>query len=301
MRITNSMMNRSVLSDLNDVANRLTETQRKLSSGKDVNRPSDDPYRAGRAIGLRGDIEGMKQYGRNIDEALGWQTVTDTALTTMTKFAQRARELVVEGATETLSQADRDAIAQEIDQIIAGMKQEANATYDGRYVFAGTDTAGRPYDSTLGTGTDAFAGDQLIQQREIGPGVRLGVNVTGDEILGGATGASGNMLAVLRDVATHLRSGDAESLGGADLSALDDEMDNLLAVQARVGAGMNRLETAKSRLLEVQEAATKMLSDVEDADMARTIIDFNTQQAVYQSALKAGAQVIQPSLLDFLS
>jgi flagellar hook-associated protein 3 FlgL len=263
MRITNSMMNRSVLSDLNDVANRLTETQRKLSSGKEVNRPSDDPYRAGRAIGLRGDIEGMKQYGRNIDEALGWQTVTDTALTTMTKFVQRARELVVEGATETLSQADRDAIAQEIDQIIAGMKQEANATYDGRYVFAGTDTAARPYDSTLGTGNDTYAGDQII--------------------------------------ATHLRSGDAESLGSADLSALDDEMDNLLAVQARVGAGMNRLETAKSRLLEVQEAATKMLSDVEDADMAKTIIDFNTQQAVYQSALKAGAQVIQPSLLDFLS
>ncbi len=301
MRITNSMMNRSVLSDLNDVANRLTETQRKLSSGKEVNRPSDDPYRAGRAIGLRGDIEGMKQYGRNIDEALGWQTVTDTALTTMTKFAQRARELVVEGATETLSQADRDAIAQEIDQIIAGMKQEANATYDGRYVFAGTDTAARPYDSTLGTGNDTYAGDQIIQQREIGPGVRLGVNVTGDEILGGAAGASGNMLAVLRDVATHLRSSDAEALGGADLSALDDEMDNLLAVQARVGAGMNRLETAKSRLLEIQEAATKMLSDVEDADMAKTIIDFNTQQAVYQSALKAGAQVIQPSLLDFLS
>jgi flagellar hook-associated protein 3 FlgL len=300
MRVTNSMMNRSVLSDLNAVANRLTETQRKMASGKEINKPSDDPYGAGRALSLRGELEAMRQHGRNVDEALGWQTVTDTALGTIGDLAQRARELVVQGANDTLSETDRNAIAQEIDQIIAGMKQEANATYDGRYVFAGTDTAARPYDSTLGTGNDAFAGDQVIQQREIGPGVRLGVNVTGDEILGGAAGGAGNMLGVLRDIAAHLRSGDAESLGGADLSALDDEMDNLLAVQARVGAGMNRLETAKSRLLEVQEAATKMLSDVEDADMAKTIIDFNTQQAVYQSALKAGAQVIQPSLLDFL-
>jgi flagellar hook-associated protein 3 FlgL len=299
MRITNSMMNRSVLSDLNSVANRLTETQRKLSSGKDINRPSDDPYRAGRAIGLRTDLEGMAQHKRNIDEALGWQTVTDTALTTITKFSQRARELVVEGSTDTLSQSDRDAIAQEIDQIIAGMKQEANATYDGRYVFAGTSTSTRPYDST-NAGSDAYSGDQGIQQREIGPGVRLGVNVTGDEVLGGAAGGAGNLLTVLRDVATHLRSGDSVALGNGDLSALDDGIDNLLAVQARVGAGMNRLETAKSRLDEVEEAATKMLSDVEDADMAKTIIDFNTQQAVYQSALKAGAQVIQPSLLDFL-
>ena len=129
-----------------------------MSSGKDINRPSDDPYRAGRAIGLRTDLEGMAQHERNIDEALGWQTVTDTALTTITKFSQRARELVVQGATDTLSQSDRNAIAQEIDQIIAGMKQEANATYDGRYVFAGTSTSTRPYDSTARDGQRRLLG-----------------------------------------------------------------------------------------------------------------------------------------------
>jgi flagellar hook-associated protein 3 FlgL len=43
-----------------------------------------------------------------------------------------------------------------------------------------------------------------------------------------------------------------------------------------------------------------MLSNTEDADMAKTLVDFSTQQAVYQSALNAGARVVQVSLLDFL-
>jgi flagellar hook-associated protein 3 FlgL len=300
-RITNSMMNRSLLADLNNVANRLTETQRKLSSGKEVNRPSDDPYAAGRALGLRSELEAIKQHSRNVDEAMGWQAVTDTALGTIGDLAQRARELVVQGGTDTLSATDRNAIAQEIEQIIAAMKQEANATYDGRYVLAGMNSDQPPYDATVGaTPNDTFAGTGDRQLREIGAGVTLAVNVTGEEVLGGSPTASGNMLGVLRDIAAHLRSGDTTSLRGGDLEALSDEIENLLAVRARLGAGTNRLETAKNRLGDLQEAATSMLSDVEDADMARTIIDFNTQQAVYQSALKAGAQVIQPSLLDFL-
>ena len=300
-RITTSMMTRTVLADLNQVANRVTETQRKLSSGKEINRPSDDPYGSGRSLSLRSELESIKQHSRNVDEALGWQTVTDTALGKIGDMAQHARELVVRGSNGTLDTKARSAIAQEIDQLIAGMKQEANATYDGRYVLAGTDTDVRPYDPSLqATPNDSLAGNTTLQLREIGPGVTLTVNVTGDEVLGGTAGSSGNLLAVLRDVATHLRADDTAALGTTDLKAVTTEIDNLLAVRARVGASMNRLETAKDRLAEFEESATRMLSNVEDADMAKTIIDFNTQQAVYQSALRAGAQVIQPSLLDFL-
>ncbi|MEA2385870.1 MAG: flagellar hook-associated protein 3 FlgL, partial [Thermoleophilaceae bacterium] len=70
--------------------------------------------------------------------------------------------------------------------------------------------------------------------------------------------------------------------------------------RATVGATTNRLEAADNRLAEVEESAIKLLSDVEDADMAKTLIDFSMQQNVYQSALHAGANIIQQSLLDFL-
>jgi flagellar hook-associated protein 3 FlgL len=305
-RITNNMLSRSVLSDLNDIATKQAQTRRQMSSGKAITKPSDDPYAAGRAISLRSELAGIKQHERNVQEAQGWMTVTTTALSQITDMAQTARQLVVQGSTDTLPQESRNAIADQIDELIAGMKQEANATYDGRYVLGGTRTNVRPYDATE-TKTDpsiptndAYGGDSATLYREVGPSVTMGVNVHGDEVLGGAPGATGNMLGVLRDVATHLRTGDTAKLGTDDLKAVQGQIDNLLSVQARVGAGMNRLDTASSRLQEIEESTMSMLSNTEDADMAETLVNFSTQQAVYQSALQAGARIVQSSLLDFL-
>jgi flagellar hook-associated protein 3 FlgL len=305
-RITNTMIQRSVLADLNDVSQAQAATRRKMSSGKEISRPSDDPYVASRSLAIRTDLDGIRQYGRNVGEALGWQSVTDTALSQIGDMTQRARELTLQGATDTIPQTSRNAIADEIDQLIAGIKQGANATYDGRYVLGGSATDVRPYDSAMtptvapGPWNDAYAGDAVVQQREIGPNVQIGVNIHGNEILGGQPGNTGNLLKVLRDAALHLRTGDTSALGTTDIKAIQAEIDNVLSVRARVGAGMNRLESAASRLTETEESATKLLSDTEDADMAKTLIDFSTQQAVYQSALNAGARVVQSSLLDFL-
>jgi flagellar hook-associated protein 3 FlgL len=305
-RITNNMLSRSVLSDLNDIAAKQAQTRRQMSSGKAITKPSDDPYAAGRAISLRSELAGIKQHERNVEEAQGWMTVTSTALQQITDMAQTARQLVVQGSTDTLPQESRNAIADQIDQLIAGMKQEANVTYDGRYVLGGNSTNVRPYDPAETrtdpsvTRNDAYAGDGANQLREIGPGVTLVVNVHGGEVLGGAPGSTGDMLSVMRDVAAHLRSGDTTALGTTDLTAIQGQIDNLLSVQARVGAGMNRLDTASSRLQELEESAMSMLSNTEDADMAQTLVTFSTQQAVYQSALNAGARIVQTSLLDFL-
>jgi flagellar hook-associated protein 3 FlgL len=127
----------------------------------------------------------------------------------------------------------------------------------------------------------------------------MDVNITGDRVLGGNPG-DGKMLDVMRNIATHLRSGDSASLSTGDLKDLTGQIEQLLGVRAEVGAGMNRLETAALRLDETEESATSLLSETEDADMAKTLIDYSTQQAVYQSALNAGSRIVQASLLDFL-
>jgi flagellar hook-associated protein 3 FlgL len=306
-RITTGMISRGVLTDLNEVANRLTQTQRKMSSGKELTRPSDDPFAVGRALGLRTDLEGIGQYRRNTDEASGWSSATDTALGTIGNIAQRARELLVRGASDTSPPSAREAIAQEIDQLLLAAKQEGNATYAGRALFAGTATDVKPYDSrpyAAGpppVGLDAYGGDGGDVVRSIGPGVAVAVNVRGSEALG--DGADGKLLATLRSVAAHLRGGtpaDSTALRSVDLKALDANIDALLTLRARVGATANRLEAADARLAELEESSSMLLSETEDADMAKTLVAFSTQQAVYQSALKSGANIVQSSLLDFL-
>lgn len=296
-RITSSMISRGVLADLNDVATRVTETQRKMATGKQLTRPSDDPFAVGRALGLRTEVEGLTQYQRNTADAEAWTAATDTALGTLTDVAQRGRELLLRGANGTASPSERAMIAAEIDQLIEAAKQDANATQGGRSLFAGAATNVKPY----ATGSDAYSGDGGDIVRSIGPGVSVIVNVRASDVLG--NGTDGKMLNALRDVSAHLRGGtapDLAALGGSDITALDRSIDTLLSTRAQIGSVANRLSAAGSRLAELEEGARGLLSETEDADMAATLIDYSMQQSVYQSALKAGAGVVQASLLDFL-
>lgn len=299
-RITSAMISRSVLADLNRADQALSLTQRRLSSGKQITRPSDDPYGTSRAMELRSNLEGVRQYQRNVDDALAWTGVTDIALGKMGDTLARVRELTVQGASDTSGPVARDNIAAEIDQLIESVKQEANATYGGRYVLAGTRTDVAPY--AAGVPGDVYQGDGNAIVREIGPGVQLKINATADPILGSGA-PDGKLLDVLRGIAQHLRGGtpaDAAALRTTDLAALTAQGDALSRVRAAVGSISNRLETAQSRLQQVEETTTKLLSDVEDADMAKTMTDYSMQQSAYQSALRSGANIVQASLLDFL-
>jgi flagellar hook-associated protein 3 FlgL len=303
LRLSNQMLARNTLSDLTNVANKLYDTQRKMSSGKEITRPSDDPFGTTRAITSRREVEEIQQLKLNVDDALAWQGVTEVALSKITDVAQRARELLVQGASDSNGPNERSAIAKEIDQLIETVKSEGNGAYAGRYIFSGTATNTRPYNVA---GTDVYNGDAGNIFRTIGPGVSIAVNVRGAQFIGGdplVAQPDGLLLTTLRDVATHLRGGtpaDANALRGADLQALDRNLDNVTSIRATVGATTNRLETAVLRLRELEEAATEGLSKVEGADMAKTLTDFSLQQAVYQSALKSGANIVQSSLLDFL-
>lgn len=299
-RITNAMIARSVLSDLNRADVNLAHTQRRLSSGKQITRPSDDPYGTSRAMELRSNLEGTRQYQRNVDDALAWTGVTDIALGKIGDTLARVRELTVQGASDTNGQTSRDNIAAEIDQLIESVKQEANASYGGRYVLAGTATNVRPYGP--GPAGDTYQGDANAIVREIGPGVQLKVNATADTVLGSGA-PDGKLLDVLRGIAAHLRGGtpaDAQALRTTDLAGLSAQTDALSRVRAAVGSISNRLETAQARLQQVEETTTKLLSDVEDADMAKTMVDYSMQQSAYQAALRSGANIVQASLLDFL-
>jgi flagellar hook-associated protein 3 FlgL len=292
------MVQRSVLADLNRVNDRLTRTQQKIASGKEITRPSDDPFNASRALARRESLEATQQQKRNVDDARGWQEITEQALGTITDSMQRVKALLVEAGSDSVDQDGRDGILAEINQIIESVKQEGNASFGGRYVFAGTKTDTPPYQSGA---NDAFQGNTDPMVRALGPGVSLPINVLGTDVLGGGQAASdGKVLNVLRDIADHLTSGDTASLRGTDLTRLDGNLDQLLAVRADNGALSNRLEAAGSRLDQMEETTTSQLSDIQDTDVAKTIIDFNSQQAAYQAALKAGANIIQPSLMDFL-
>ncbi len=297
-RITTQMTAQMTIADLTQAFDRLNKTQNELSSGKRINQPSDDPYGAGLAVQLNGEIAGLNSYSQNVTDGTGWTQAADSSLSGMNDMVQRIRELLVEAGNDTTSQSARDDAAAEINQLTDAIKQQANATYDGQYIFSGSLTTTPPYQSGS---NDAYAGNSAAVNRLIGPGTSVQVNTDISQLLGGGqSAADGKLLDTLRTISSDLSSGNGNGLRGADLQNLDTNLSTLQQLQANVGAVENRLSLASSRIQDLQVSDTQRLSSVQDADMARTTIDYSTEQAAYTAALRASANIIQSSLLNFL-
>lgn len=296
-RITQNMVARDTLRSIELTNQRMAKLQEQMATNSQINRPSDDPTVAARVMGFQDDLDAITQSQSNIAGATGWVQSTDAALGRMSDFLSRARTLTLQGATGTNSATARQTIANEITSIIEGLKAEANTKYNGEFIFAGTNSTTAPYQA--GT-NDAYAGNTGSTYREISPGVQVAINTPGVSILGDNTSG---LLKSLRDIVTHLQGGtpaDLTALQTTDIKALDAAQDALSVAQTTVGGLEQRFEFSGQRLSQLQETTMKLISDNKDADLAETYIKYSQESVALQSALKAGAQVIQPSLVDFL-
>ena len=174
-----------------------------------------------------------------------------------------------------------------------------NASYAGRYIFSGTATNTVPYRSQALT----YAGDDNVIKRVIGQGQTVDVNQRGwDAFSNPPTHRRRRTCSQLLDeIDQHLQTGNHAALGNARHDRASTPCSTSSRRPARrPGRASNRLTTVESRLKDTELNVQSLLSKTEDADMAKTMVDFSPKQTVYQAALQAGAKIIQPTLLDFL-
>lgn len=142
MRITNSMITNSTLLSINRNKQAMYELEQQMSTGKKIQRPSDDPIVAARALKFRTSVSEIDQYSENVKDAISWLDTTEQAMSNMTDILKRVKELCVQGSSDTLGKADRLKIIDELQQLREQIGAEGNVNYAGRYVFTGykTDT-----------------------------------------------------------------------------------------------------------------------------------------------------------------
>ncbi len=106
-----------------------------------------------------------------------------------------------------------------------------------------------------------------------------------------------DVLIQLRD---DLVRGDQKLVGGRDLEALDSALENILRYRAEIGAMYNRLEEHQKRIYWDISYSKELLAKSADVDFAETIMDYKWLEVIRQYALRVGAGILQPTLLDFL-
>jgi flagellar hook-associated protein 3 FlgL len=287
MRITNSMMSTRALRDLQANYAGLAKVQEQISTARKLNRASDDPAQARVAVKVRDSLNALAQHLRNIDTAERYTSTAETALSGAGDAIIRLKELALQAANATVTPSDRQGIAQEVAQLTDQLVGLANARNGEDYVFSGQRTRTPAYASAGA----AYAGDTNALNARIAPGVTLATNVTADVAFGPA-------LAVADQLLAELTAGTCPS--GATLTALDGSLDAVLGARAQIGAVVNRLDSTRTFVEASQEAGIKLLSDLEDADMAEVISLAAQRQAVYEAALSVNARILRRSLVDEL-
>ncbi len=300
-RITNAMLSAATLHDVNASLAALQRSSAELSSGKTILEPSDNPYGASRAIDLQSQLDGLGAYAKSTEDGIGWANSSESALANMGESVQRVRTLLVEASNGTLNPSDLKNISAEVTQLTESIKQSANSQYAGQYIFAGALTTTRPYPQGE---ADEYQGDAGTIARSIGPGASVTINSNVSSLLGGGQASKdGKLLDVLRTISQHLGEGTPEAkaaLNSSDLKALDANAETLAGLQATNGSTTVQLHGAKNRIESMQTSITGALSSTQDADFAKTSLAYSNERAAYEAALRAGASIVQESLLNFL-
>lgn len=140
MRITNSMMRNNSLWSINKNEEMMNKYETQLSSGKKIQKPSDDPVVAVRALKFRANIKEITQYKTNSEDATSWLSVNEQAMVNTISMLKRSRDLCVQGASDTFTTGDRESMVTEIEQLKAQIMNEGNVNYAGRHIFTGFKT-----------------------------------------------------------------------------------------------------------------------------------------------------------------
>lgn len=330
MRVTNRMLANNFLGDMRTNLNNLQKIQTQLTTGKEISKPSDDPFKISRTMQLHSQISANEQYNNNIKDTSNWLDATDTALDQVTNNLQRVRELVISSGNAAYGSEEMLAIKDELNQRIEEITQILNTNFDGKYVFGGTKVTSKP----LGHKTDdngnsviyysGKAGGELVEGSavetnvqeqlnminkkfsvEVSQGVSMDYNVTASDILEftNEDGEQINLGSLLNEIVTNLDNNDKESrnkLIDSNLKGVQDSISNLLKIRSEVGAKQNRMESAKEKNEAENISMTEVLSKTEDIDFTEKIMEYSVMQTVYQASLQTSAKVIQPSLLDYL-
>ena len=292
-RVTHNMIANTFQADLSEIFGRLQKVHEQLSSGRRIRRPSDDPPAVIQAVSLRSALQLNDQFLRTINLSKTWMDTSEGALAVLTNALARARELAVQGANGTLTTADRQNIGKEVDQLLGAAVSATNTSSVGAYIFAGHKTTTTPF--AVAASVVTYSGDAGQMSREIGSGLQLAINVTGDV----PTASLKSVLEALVLLRDDLNAGNQVAVA-ADLGTVDTAIETVLRLRAEVGAKINRFDFTEERLQDVQLALTRLLSETQDVDMAETITRFQLEENVYKAALNAGSRAIQPSLLDFM-
>lgn len=292
MRVSTAFRNDGYASTIQSAQARMDEAQNRVTTGKRIEKPSDDPTGTRTLIGISSLRTGLAGYNSNLNVAQSVLNSSEDAYSDMGDLVQQAQTLAVQGATSTNDSATLNSIADQIASLQKRLVTLGNSqSADGRYVFGGRVTDSEPF-SVDSSGNLVYGGDNQQPTAETGPGETMKVGETGGNIQ--------TLYATLQTLQSSLRSGDITAISNTSIADLKTSGDAIVSARGDVGRRLDdvtaSLSTNQRRDTDFQSRAT----DVGEVDYASAIVEYTAAQNAYQASLQVVSKGFSMSLMDFI-
>ncbi len=272
-------------------SNTLNQLYVKTSTGVEVAKPSDNPSLVRAIVSDRKAIIAGEQYIENCQNIQNSLSTAETYIDSVVELLDRASEIAVATANDTLSQIDRNTYASEVEQLQDTLLDLANAQVDGKYIFAGYDDDNIP-----------FSGDPVVyngtsdhQMLPISAGITMGKNITGEELFISPV----DLFATLDDLHTAIQSGNGATIS-SQISPLEDAATQIRTQQSYLGNNCARIDD----VIEMHENAVLLcqetLSRNQDTDLTAVLSEISKMELSLEATMQVTARVSALNLMDYL-
>jgi len=257
------------------VANQQQRASRNLSSGFRINSAADDAAGLGISESMRAQIRGLNQASRNAQDGISLVQTAEGVTSTIQEMAQRIRELAVQGANDTNSDAQRGFIANEVNQLHQEITRSwNNSTFNGQNIFAGGTAQLFAGTLNLQVGADAGTGNAIDVVAAVGTShTTVDATISGTGLLAGAAPDHDAFQTLITNA--------------------NNFINEISTLRSNLGAVQNRLEFTIQAVDIASENLSASESRVRDADMAAEMMRLTQANVLQQAATAMLAQANQ--------
>ena len=307
MKVSTSMFFDNASKQLGSIQSSLAKTQTQLSTGKQINRPSDAPDKSSLITRLQSEMTRQASYQGNLNAVNVRLQAEETALRNTSNVMYRFKELAVQAANDTLSTADRNTISFEMIQLREQILSMANSQdSNGNYLFAGSRVAQQPFGEDA-KGRVVYQGDQSRMLVPVGDNRQMNLNIPGSDVFVRLVrdDDKGNKIGVgffqaLSDMVDAVKNTDRPNIQRG-IKELDRMQQGISDANAQLGTDMNVVDSQGGVLDEITLRLKTTLSDVQDLDYTEAITKMNKDQLALESAQSTFAKISKLSLFNYIN
>lgn len=294
MRVSTGQIQRVMIQSMEQSGADYGNLLQQMATGNRLLKPSDDPLATVRLQGIDKELSALSQYEKNAEQVKSRLGQEETQIDSMKDILLRLRDMTVQAGNGAYSQADRQALTQEMESLKDTLLTLVNGrNEEGHYLFAGskTDTPAVVEDPL---GTFTFQGDDYQRQVAIANGVTIAANDSADRLLFNG----GNVLQELNDFIKVLETedGDISTQVGNMLTSLDKSIGNVTRTLTDLGGRINGLEQVVAAHGEMQVFGQGLHNDLSALDYGEAAMNMQQMLLALQSSQQAYVNVNKLSL-----